>query len=197
MFDNFNTHNDSHERAFEALCAQLFERWVYREYPGQVGYFTILKGSGGDGGVEAYAILTNGDWIGVQSKWYPYAVTSSQIGKIKESVKTALEVRPAIKRYIVCIPRNLAGAKKGKGGKIVEDTEEKRVNDLTSEVVSEHSGLRFEFWKESRIREELQYPGNEGIKRYWFEKVELSIEHLVQRFELAKSGWLRCTRRLN
>ena len=49
FFDNLNTYNDSHERAFEALGNQLFERWVRANNPNSVKYFSVVNGSGGDG----------------------------------------------------------------------------------------------------------------------------------------------------
>ena len=41
-------------KAFEAFSAQLFERWVRREYGDNLQFYA-LHGAGGDGGVEAFA----------------------------------------------------------------------------------------------------------------------------------------------
>ncbi|MCO5383660.1 MAG: hypothetical protein NHB15_17605 [Methanosarcina barkeri] len=48
-----------------------------------------------------------------------------------------------------------------------------------------------ELWDESRLLTELQYPEAEGIRKFWFEREEISLESLKKRFELAKNGWLR------
>lgn len=190
-FNNLNTYNDSANRAFEALCNQLFERWLRIEYKGQIEYFTTVNGAGGDGGVEAYSILKNGDIIGIQAKWFRTSLQDDQISQIRSSIKMARKVRSGIKRYIVCLPRDFQSLKIGKGKKLIENTEEKRINDLIEEIDSDYPDLDLEFWNEDRIRQELQNPGNEGIARFWFEREELSQDALLTRFLLAKSGWLR------
>lgn len=189
-FNNLNTYNDSANRAFEALCNQLFERWLRIEYKGQIEYFTTVNGAGGDGGVEAYSILKNNDIIGIQAKWFRTSLQDDQISQIRSSIKMARMVRSTIKRYIVCLPRDFQSLKIGKGKKLIENTEEKRINDLIEEIDSDYPDLDLEFWNEDRIRQELQRPGNEGIARFWFEREELSQDALIARFLLAKSGWL-------
>ena len=85
--------------------------------------FAFVNGDGGDGGVEAYGILMNGDVVAVQSKWFPEKIERSQINQIKNSFQTAMKVRPNIKRYVVCIPRSLGSKKIVKGGDIANNTE--------------------------------------------------------------------------
>ena len=43
----------------------LFKNWLNREYGQSVTEVRAINGKGGDGGVEAYAILSNGGAIGV------------------------------------------------------------------------------------------------------------------------------------
>ncbi|MES2398084.1 MAG: hypothetical protein V4549_18870 [Bacteroidota bacterium] len=190
-FTNLKTYNDSNERAFEALCNQLFERWIRKEYDSKLKYFTTVNGAGGDGGVEAYAIINSGDVIGVQAKWFRTSLSDGQIGQIRKSINSARSVRANIKRYIVCLPRDFQSDKIGKGKKLITDSEEKRINELIDEMDKSYPDLKLEFWNEHRIREELQKPGNEGVLRFWFEKEELSIEFLKQKFDLTKAGWLK------
>jgi hypothetical protein len=190
-FNNLKTYNDSSERAFEALSNQLFERWVRKEYVSQLKYFTTVNGAGGDGGVEAYAIINSGDVIGVQAKWFRTSLTDNQIGQIRNSINSSRTVRNKIKRYIVCLPRDFQSNKIGKGKKLIIDSEEKRINELIDEMDIKYPDLTLEFWNEHRIREELQKPGNEGVLMFWFEKEDLPIEFLKQKFELAKAGWLK------
>ena len=64
---NFRTYNEADSIAFEALCNYLFENWLKKSYKGKIKYFSVVNGTGGDGGVEAYAELKNGDVIAVQS----------------------------------------------------------------------------------------------------------------------------------
>ncbi|WP_324496229.1 hypothetical protein [Haliscomenobacter sp.] len=188
---DLKTHNNSHERAFEAFCNQLFERWVRREYKDQVSYFTTVRGDGGDGGVEAYAILKNGEIVGVQSKWFPLNVGYQQINKIKSSIKTAKKIRPALTKYIICLPKDLSsltGKNKNKGN---PNTEEERLKSMSFEIVSKFPDLELVFWTEHHLFNQLQFTENEGIKRFWFEKSEISQELLLKKFEIARAGWLK------
>lgn len=187
---SFNTHNDSYERAFEALCVQLFEKWIYREYPDNIMYFSCVNGAGGDGGVEAYAELNNNQIIGIQAKWFLNAIQDSEISQIKKSIFSAVTVRPTLNKYIVCIPRNLSPQTIRRGGKLSKNYEERRWNDLISEIKSSHLNLEIELWNDNKITSELQYSVNVGIQKYWFKKSIVSIKELKRSFELAKTGWL-------
>jgi len=191
FFDNFKTYNDSHQNAFEALCNQLFERFIRCEHTNELKYFTVVNGAGGDGGVEAYAELKSGSVIGVQSKWFRTSLSNNQIAQIKKSILTAKKVRKGLEKYIICVPRDFQSSKVTKGKKITKSTEEKRINDLKSEIAVQHPDLELVFWNEYTIRKEAQKPGNEGVYRFWFEKEQLSIEFLQLKFNLAKEGWLR------
>src|SRR4051812_22611787 len=94
------------EQAFEGFAAQLFERWLRREVgPNLTTY--VLHGAGGDGGVEAFATHTNGDVLGLQAKWFPQNLDDSRVGQIRKSIDTAMARFPALRRYIVAMPRNL------------------------------------------------------------------------------------------
>ena len=41
-----------------------------REYRDQIQHIHDVTGAGGDGGVEAYAMLEDMTYIGVQAKWF-------------------------------------------------------------------------------------------------------------------------------
>ncbi len=92
----FQTYNDSPERSFEILCNQLFENWNKREYNDKLASFSVVNGSGGDGGVESYSTLTDGKIVGLQAKWFLYSLSNNQIQQIKNSIETAIKIRPQI-----------------------------------------------------------------------------------------------------
>lgn len=190
-FKLLNTYQEAPEQAFEALCSQLFEQWVYATYPTQVHYFTTVNGAGGDGGVEAYADLTTGETIGLQAKWFLTSLQTSQISQIRRSVETAWRIRPHLRRYIVCVPRNFLSRKNGPGGKATKDTEEQRIQVLAAELRVAYPSVSVEFWTEHHLRQRLQEPGNEGLIMFWFEKEALSPATLQLQFDVAKTGWLR------
>lgn len=114
----FNTHGESSNHAFEVMCNILFEGWCKREYKDNLKYFSFVNGSGGDGGVEAYATLDSGEVIGVQSKWFPDKMETLQFNQIEKSFNTAIKVRPEMIRYIVCIPRDFTSKKMAKNEKL-------------------------------------------------------------------------------
>lgn len=185
-----NNYNNSPEEAFEALSVQLFQRWLYRSDPNDVTYFSVVNGAGGDGGVEAYGVLKNGAITGVQAKYFTNSLTSKHIGQIEKSVRTAKEVRGNLKHYIVCLPRKKFSDKKGKDGKITQVSEEKKVLNLAAKINHDLPDVELEFWFEDKIQLELAEPGNDGIKKFWFDKEEISLNTLRTRFALAKTGWL-------
>ena len=131
-WQTFQINNQSQEKAFESLCNQLFENWCHETYPDNISYFTVNNGAGGDGGVESYVILKDDSIVGLQAKWFPNVIEASHITQMRNSIQTALKIRPKIKKYIVCVPRNLASMT----GRNVEggDYEEKRWLTLVAEI---------------------------------------------------------------
>jgi hypothetical protein len=189
-WQRFQTYNEAPTRAFETMCNQLFELWCRKTYPESLKTVTIVNGSGGDGGVESFATIKDGTIIGMQAKWFLESITSGQFVQIKNSIKTALRVRPSIKKYIVCIPRDLSSDRIGKGKKVVEDTELNRWQRLKNELEGDYPGLEIELWNETQLLTNLQDSDAAGIYRYWFEKSEISKELIVYSYEKQKSGWL-------
>ncbi|TYO68681.1 hypothetical protein [Rossellomorea marisflavi] len=181
----FQKRGEAPTKAFEAFMNQLFELWCRRTYRDSISYFTVVNGSGGDGGVEAYAMLLNNTFVGVQSKWFIHAIGPGEINQIRNSIKTAMKIRPKMKHYIVCIPRDLA-SKKGK----VQTTEQDRWDRLILEMNTSFPDLTIELWNESKLRDEVQKDQTGNVYRYWFEKNEISLETLKQQFAKARSGWL-------
>lgn len=184
----FNTHKMSPDKAFETLCNQLFENWCKSEYSGLISSFAVVNGSGGDGGVESYLTLNDGSIIGLQAKWFPDSIGSSEIGQIRNSIKTAMRIRSNIIRYIVCVPRDLAS----QTARTIEsgNSEDNRWTALVKEINTEFPSLIIELWNETKITEELQKADCSGIYRFWFENSEISLETVKYAFERAKCTWL-------
>lgn len=181
----FQTYGMAPDKAFEVLCNQLFVNWSKEEYKSDIASIRIVNGAGGDGGVESYAVLKDGSIVGLQAKWFPTSMTSSQINQIKNSIKTAKKVRSEITRYIVCVPRDLA-SKTAKS----EDTEDARWDNMITSVGTDYPDLTVELWNDTRLVAELQKPSSSGIFKFWFENAEVSDESVRYAFEKAKSSWL-------
>ena len=185
----FNTHGVDNDRAFEIMCNLLFKRWCKRTYKDSMTYFATVNGSGGDGGVEAYAVLDDESIVAVQSKWFRNTLKDTQINEISKSIETALSVRPKIVRYVVCIPRDLTSKKRIKGGQTAQNTEENRWNTLKLSIESQYPSLKLELWNETRILEELQREESTGSRLYWFENTEISEDLIEKAFLKAKERW--------
>lgn len=181
----FQTYDDAPTKAFEILCNQLFENWCYEKYKTTLSSFHVVNGAGGDGGVESYAVLSDGNIIGLQAKWFLNSITSNQMGQIKNSIKTAMKIRPKIVRYIVCIPRDLASLT-GKG----ENTEDKRWEEMKSKLLIEFPALQIDLWNDTKLTSELQKDSSAGIFKFWFERAEISEESVKYSFEKSKKSWL-------
>lgn len=189
-WQHFQTYNEAATRAFEAMCNQLFELWINREYKDMKQSFVVVNGAGGDGGVESYATLVDGQEVGVQAKWFTDSITTSQFNQIKNSILTALEVHPKLKKYIVCVPRDLSNLKKGKGGKVVQETEYSRWNKIVTEIKSNYPEIEVILWGDHNLEGQLQYAEAAGVRRYWFEKEELTKEAIQYSFDKQKLGWM-------
>ncbi len=189
-WQHFQTYNEASTRAFEAMCNQLFDLWVNREYKEKRKSFVVVNGAGGDGGVESYATLVTGEEIGVQAKWFLDSITASQFKQIKNSILTAMEIHPKLVKYIVCIPRDLSNLKKCKDGNIARDTEFSKWNSLVTDVKKNYPNVDIALWGDHAIEVELQRVEAAGVRRYWFEKEELTKEAIQRSFDMQKNGWL-------
>ncbi|MEF9920044.1 MAG: hypothetical protein RR945_01720 [Erysipelotrichaceae bacterium] len=185
-WDRFQTYNDSQEDSFETLCNQLFENWCLEEYGDEIEKFQVKNGSGGDGGIESYTVLKNGKMIAMQAKWFRNSLTSSHIKQIKNSILTALSIQKNITKYIICIPRDLSGIT----GRSINECEEKRYENMVSEIENDWNSITIELWNDFRLTKELQKGNSSGIMRYWFLNSEVNEESIDYSFQLAKNGWL-------
>lgn len=115
-----------------------------------------------------------------------YSLSDNQIQQIKNSIETAIKIRPQIIRYIVCIPRDLA-SDTGRG----TNTETKCWETLLEDIGTKYPNLSVELWNETCIVKELQEDSSAGIKKYWFENSEISEDSFSFAFEKSKESWLK------
>lgn len=190
-WQHFQTHNQASTRAFEAFCNQLFERYCKREYSENINEFVIVNGSSGDGGVESYAKLNDDSFIGLQAKWFIDAITDSQFKQIKGSITTALKLRPDIKKYIVCVPRDLGNTKIGRGKKPIQNSEYLKWISIVEEFKNDYPELELVLWGDNEILNQLQNPECYNINRYWFEISNFDYGILKDCFNREKNSWLK------
>lgn len=187
----FNTHGESANRSFEVMCNLAFEAWCKKEYGSQLEQIVFVNGEGGDGGVEAFAVHRVLGIIGVQSKWFREKIENTQIAQIRNSFLTAVKVRPALSRYIVCVPRDLGSKKMVKGEQIAKNTEEDRWNNLKDELCQTHPNVKIDLWDDTRIQEIITWPELQGVHKYWFENTVLFDSQFTVSFEKAKNSWAK------
>jgi hypothetical protein len=190
-WSNFKTYGESPEKAFETLCNQLFERYLHRTYGSKLQKYRVINGAGGDGGIEAYGEIDNGQIIAIQSKYFRQALEDGQINQIRNSIITAKGLRDGIKVYVICIPHNVSSLKRTKGKIPTKNDEEQKINRLVADIKSLYNDLELIWWFDNEILNELQISNNEGIHKYWFEKESISIDSLKKQFGLQKNGWLK------
>jgi len=187
MWTNFQQRHESRDAAFEALCCQLFERWCRREYGDSIRSFYFVDGRGGDGGVEAFAILDDESVIGLQAKAFWGGFKGPQKTQVAKSLQSAKNRHPTLKRYIVCFPLDPSGSK---GARNQGTSELDRWQTLEAESETTFPDVALEYRGENGIREWLQQPDSDTINAYWFDREVVPREHWRTQFERIESAWL-------
>lgn len=181
----FNTFGESKEKAFEIFSNQIFKVYCQNTYKEKMKRFVPINGAGGDGGIEAYAELSNGNIIAIQSKCFFDAIGSSEISQIRNSINTANKVRNNIQKYIVSIPRDLANKKDG--GKVFE---RKKIEDLFNEF--KYTNIEFELWGEFELSDYIiKNTELVGVHKFWFNNTEIDFSNIIEKFQLKKNGYLK------
>src|SRR5882672_277862 len=100
-------------KPYDGKTAQCFEQLWYqiakKEYT-NLGAFTPIDGRGGDGGVEFYLKLSNGEKWGWQCKFYGDSGRlniSSRDGNIEGSLETACRNHPDLTKWFLCLKTDL------------------------------------------------------------------------------------------
>lgn len=184
-WNNFNTHGESKEKAFEIFSNQIFKVYCEEKYKDYIKKFVVINGAGGDGGIEAYAELWNKNIIAIQSKCFFDVIEASEINQIRKSINTAISIRKNIQKYIVCVPRDLANKKN-----CAEKYERKRVENLFDEF--KDTNIEFELWGDFELSDYIM-KHNElaGVHRFWFNNSEIDFSTINKSFEIQKNGWLK------
>lgn len=172
---------DSGQRlAFEELICQL----ARREPPAADAEFRRIEGAGGDGGIEAYWLLSDGSEVGYQAKYY---LKSSEIdwANIDDSVERALESHPLLTTYVVALPCDLTHKTGRQGGGKTGwehwDTHKAKWEKL----VPQDKHVNFIAWTASDITDRLIHPSAEGLRSFWFGEIELSPRWFQDKIDLA------------
>ena len=82
-FQNIRPYKGTRHGGFEELSVQLFRSTISNTVE-----LTRVDGAGGDGGVEAFIVLSNGGEIGLQAKYFD-RLQKKQWQQISKSVNSA------------------------------------------------------------------------------------------------------------
>lgn len=177
--------------AFEELCCQLARRYL----PESVR-FTRLNGAGGDGGVECFADLPDGDRLGWQAK-YVFDV-GPLIRQVDLSLNTALSIHPTLTKYIVCFPFDPTGPTIREGQSGIEKLEDWR-RRCHEHAAANNRRLEIELWSASKLRSLLlEQDTSGGLRLYFFDETVLSAQWFLRHLDhvIANAG-PRYTPKLN
>ena len=164
--------------AFEELCCQL----AARKLPGDTNYVR-LDGAGGDGGVDCFADLPDGDRIAWQAK-YVFNI-DPLLTQATKSLTTALQVHTNITHYVLCFPFDLTGPTRRRGRSGTEKFDDWRTKHLQR---AQSRKLEIEAWSATRLRDFLlALDPSGGMRSYFFDTLAFSDEWFTAHLEEAKT----------
>lgn len=163
-FAAIRTHRGSQNTGFEELVVQL----ARRRPPLGGTSFRRIEGAGGDSGVEALWLKSDGSAIGLQAKYF-LRVRDIDWGQIDKSVEATLEHRPEVNLYQIALACDLTDRRGAKGqGKTGWETWEARVKRWEQDALALGRSIRFEPITASDLVDWLGQPSAAGLARYWF-----------------------------
>ena len=163
-FGKINPFEKGQRDSFESLIRVL----ASREPPKGTKSFQPNDGRGGDGGVEALWIYSNGDKVGYQSKFFE-ALGDAQWKQMDKSVAQALETHPKLKRYVFALPFDLTPNRGPKAkGKSEWEKWEDRVETWKALAAESSITIEFELWGATVLTEKLMNGGNAPLYKHWF-----------------------------
>ena len=158
-WNNIRPLNGSQYAGFEELCTQL----ARLETPDNAKF---TRTGNPDAGVEGYCVLPSGDEWGWQAKYF-FSLGDSQLRQIDDSVKTALDKHPNLKRYYVCVPIDRADPR-AKGRTYAMNRWKRRVQKWIGWAKQRNMQVEFVWWGASELVDILSQPQQIGRLYYWF-----------------------------
>ena len=150
----------SKAKGFEELIVQL----ARAERPADARFERVGTP---DAGVECYCALKDGSEWGWQAKYFTSALNNSQWAQLDSSVKTALDKRPRLTRYYVCIPWDRSDARKDNRKSAMQRWDE-HVSKWQGWAQERDMNVEFVWWGGSELIERLSQPAHIGRIFFWF-----------------------------
>lgn len=182
-FGSIRLHRKTQANAFEELCCQLAgdEQLV----PACVSF--TRKGPGGDGGLECFAVQSDGTETGWQVKYY--WDMASAVKSLDESLTQALAKHPKLVRFIACLPIDLADSRKD-GVKTALDRWNTWKNDRITAAAASGRKIEIDRWDAYELKKRLTASNLTAAGRvaYWFDEKQLTTEWFRKAFERTRAG---------
>lgn len=164
--------------SFEELMCQIAQL----ENISGSNIFRRVEGAGGDGGLEAYWILENGEKIGYQAKYF---LKSGGIdwAQINGSVQEAFSCHPELTKYVITVACDLTDVtgKRGTPGWEHWAAWSRQWADTYKKPTGEP--VEFEIWTASELSSRLMQPECAGIVKYFFDKTSLTPDWFRTKLE--------------
>ena len=185
-FRNINAFGEDKAKSFESLIRLL----AIGERPDDGVDYQANDGRGGDGGVEALWITSDGKNVGYQAKYF-WSFDSAQLRQMDDSVTQAIAAHPQLKKYIFAIPFDPTA---NRGPKVHGKSEwkkwEERVMEWKALAAEKGIDLEFELWTATIITKKILRDENSGLHQHWFVEEVLDDNWFCSQVSMA-------TRRLN
>jgi len=175
-------------RPYDGKTTKSFEQLIYqlaRNTFGHLGKMTAIDGSGGDGGVEFFLTLPNGDVWGWQCKFYENSgrlYESNRTGAIEQSLRRACQKYPALTKWSLCQKTDLTSIGRGSKGKF-RNGERGWFDTELPKSIPDHATIQLEYIGLSEILRYLSKPSNVGIRSFFFGELEVSHQWFMANFE--------------
>lgn len=180
-------YNNHKFKSFECFCFCIAKRQFEEK-----GNFTPIDGSGGDGGVEFYLELNDGEYWGWQAKFFdtPRLSHSNRKTQIMNSLISSCKNYPKLKKWFLCTNSDFtpdeiewyekeikSNVKRIKKYKDLKKVEKESVDNVLENLELTH-------WGEGEFNYFCTFKKYQGILNYFFGEFELNMEWFNEKFDL-------------
>ncbi|TDB63958.1 NACHT domain-containing protein [Arundinibacter roseus] len=170
-FTKLKPYDGKTTKCFEQFCYQIAQK----EF-GHLGTFTPIDGSGGDGGVEFYLKLHNGEKWGWQCKFFGDTGrlnVGSRDSAIEGSFETAIRNHNDLTKWFLCLKTDLTADSLSSKGKFSKGERNWFENELTK-IIPSGKIIALEHWGETSFVNFLKDSKHIGIRSFFFGELEFN-----------------------
>ncbi len=185
-------YNNHKFKSFEYFCFCIAKRQFDEK-----GNFTPIDGSGGDGGVEFYLNLNNGEYWGWQAKFFdnhPRLNLSNRKNQIMESLISSCKNYPELTKWFLCTNSDFTSDENDWYENEIKSNIHriKKYKDLT-DIEKEHvenvlENLELIHWGEGEFNYFCSLIECQGLLNYFFGEFEINLDWFNEKFDLFKTN---------